>query len=656
MAGYKSQGFIPCPCGCNNDISQLQPHQRSFAIARWETGNQYYLHGYCGRETPTGNGYTTLQRINGYDYGVECKQVGTEPARCHHRQGGLLATDQRGGKTGEAAFQRHLTHATWRKYNDPAESLPDILISPATNKQDLMEQFQTYEPGIDPAKVIMLTNGAEAIQELRALSAVWTILDDEQKRGWLFCCHYNMFSHAKADDFVTEMKSWRYGILFCDQIEMAENETSKTYKAIQSLTREVTFGMTGEPVQNGHRIDYVWGIAQIIQPGPFARQMTQPGKKCTIHRWIKNKAYDDGCAQARCPNWRQDACTAGTAVDHTLDLFRAREDSPFWQSKRQFTNRYSRPYYHPELHDNLVGVLNMSRITREELGMVEVEPELYDIQATPEQLHNYMEYSKGIAKLIARLKEEHGDDAKLSVVGKEVGVNVLTLMNFLTRCLTDSPADMMRDQGVKAGLPPELAAIKLDGVSEDSAKFTAICEFYDNMPRGDKLIVFSHYTGFLRRLRQHFEAQGRKVAYIDGSVPTDPPTVRREIVKEFFKPDCDIFIGSRAAKAGIDLSGDLEPWQTMHVIIPGYPVWNPADVREWFARPSKVGVQNAMKGYILCARSASRTLIDHQSAKRLFSKQVVSDNVTERGRKRGTRKFDLPESLADFEAMLQTEV
>ena len=107
---------------------------------------------------------------------------------------------------------------------------------------------------------------------------------------------------------------------------------------------------------------------------------------------------------------------------------------------------------------------------------------------------------------------------------------------------------------------------------------------------GNRILVFSQFTSYLKRVCGELDAMGTEYFYLDGSVPV---TRRAEMVGAFQKGERNIFLISlKAGGLGLNLTGanyviHLDPW------------WNPAVEQQATDRAYRIGQQQNVTVYHL---------------------------------------------------------
>ncbi len=108
---------------------------------------------------------------------------------------------------------------------------------------------------------------------------------------------------------------------------------------------------------------------------------------------------------------------------------------------------------------------------------------------------------------------------------------------------------------------------------------------------GHRALVFSQFTGYLRRVRDRLAAAGLRTAYLDGSTAD-----RQSVIDDFRRGDAEVFLISlRAGGFGLNLTEAdycfvLDPW------------WNPAAEQQAVDRAHRIGQTRPVMVYRLVAK------------------------------------------------------
>ena len=150
-----------------------------------------------------------------------------------------------------------------------------------------------------------------------------------------------------------------------------------------------------------------------------------------------------------------------------------------------------------------------------------------------------------------------------------------------------------------------------------SAKTDALLEMLtDVVAEGHRALVFSQFTGFLRRIRGRLDASDIPYAYLDGRTRDRP-----EAIRAFKEGDAQVFVISlKAGGVGLNLTEAdyvfvLDPW------------WNPAVEAQAVDRAHRIGQTKNVMVYRLVSQDTIETKVMELKARKeaLFS-SVMSDD------------------------------
>jgi SNF2 family DNA or RNA helicase len=150
-----------------------------------------------------------------------------------------------------------------------------------------------------------------------------------------------------------------------------------------------------------------------------------------------------------------------------------------------------------------------------------------------------------------------------------------------------------------------------------SAKTDALLEMLtDVVAEGHKALVFSQFTGFLRRIRDRLDASEIPYAYLDGRTRDRP-----EAIRAFKEGDAQVFVISlKAGGVGLNLTEAdyvfvLDPW------------WNPAVEAQAVDRAHRIGQTKNVMVYRLVSQDTIETkVMELKSRKEALFSSVMSDD------------------------------
>ncbi len=179
----------------------------------------------------------------------------------------------------------------------------------------------------------------------------------------------------------------------------------------------------------------------------------------------------------------------------------------------------------------------------------------------------------------ARIYQTHLQRERQKVLGliDDLDDNRFTILQSLT---------LLR----QLALDPALVDEQHDGVA--ASKTETLVEMLQEVAQeGHRALVFSQFTGYLRRVRDRLSAAGLSTAYLDGST-----TDRQQVIDGFRGGDASVFLISlRAGGFGLNLTEAdycfvLDPW------------WNPAAEQQAVDRAHRIGQTRPVMVYRLVAK------------------------------------------------------
>ncbi|MDO5050041.1 MAG: DEAD/DEAH box helicase [Actinomycetaceae bacterium] len=132
--------------------------------------------------------------------------------------------------------------------------------------------------------------------------------------------------------------------------------------------------------------------------------------------------------------------------------------------------------------------------------------------------------------------------------------------------------------------------------------------------RGHKVLVFSQFTSYLRRLRSAIQSSGIAASYMDGTTPD-----RQAVISEFKSGRTSVFLISlKAGGTGLTLTEAdyvyvMDPW------------WNPAVENQAIDRAHRIGQDKTVNVYRLCAAD---TIEEKVIALQEHKRQIIDDVVS----------------------------
>lgn len=159
--------------------------------------------------------------------------------------------------------------------------------------------------------------------------------------------------------------------------------------------------------------------------------------------------------------------------------------------------------------------------------------------------------------------------------------------------------------------------VETERASQPSTKLKRLTRMLlDLRDEGHKALVFSQFTSLLKLVREHLEAQGLAIRYLDGSTPVDK---RQQEVDAFQAGAGDAFLISlKAGGTGLNLTAasyvfHLDPW------------WNPAVEDQATDRAHRIGQDQPVTVYRMVAADTieEQVLALHRQKRELVSELLA---------------------------------
>jgi len=580
-------------------------------------------------------------------------------SQCIHGASTLLTWQQRGGKTPAFLYYLHLVRSFLKEQGDERYRLPILILALQKNEGDIVAQVCKFMPGQSPSSVIQLTGDAAGLKAINDFREKAQAILPELVAEQIIVGHYDSLGHANSAPFVAEMNRLKVLCLVLDQAEREQNEDTNRSKAVESIDRLFTVPVTGEIVNNPKRGDYVWRILQSEHAGEFERDgWAVPFKDCLAGKYVKEQAIAEGCARSGCQYFNRAtlACQYGHSKE-SIPLHRHRLPSPVWPSEEQFVKFWDNPAHQHALNKQLKDKAHMSRLTREDLGFPKVELEVVEIEPTQAQKQNYVNLIRGIrTTLMFELTNGKPDNIQLveSAMSQSLSMNTLVMTAWLTQSVLMSPRMMAeRSTGLwklKQRVADAGSSLVLDQLDNKSAKIDKTIEYYQKLPSGDKLIVFSHYIGFLEELDVALKSKGIAHVMLTGETPK--AKIEYQYLEFNRNPSMRIMLASDAASAGIPMQGGLVEGQTAHVLFGGFSYWNPSMMQECASRVYQMAMKSKARHVVLVS-VVNGDSIDYRSAGKLAGKQSVASRIQD-GLKTKGNVFEEFSTVGDFMDLLDS--
>lgn len=161
-------------------------------------------------------------------------------------------------------------------------------------------------------------------------------------------------------------------------------------------------------------------------------------------------------------------------------------------------------------------------------------------------------------------------------------------------------------------IDPQLA---IPDSTATSSKLRVLDELLESIVQeGHRVLIFSQFTTFLRKVREHLEAADIPTSYLDGQTKN-----RQDVIDEFSNGDNQVFLISlKAGGVGLNLTSAnyvilLDPW------------WNPAAEQQAIDRAHRIG----QKVPVTVFRLVSTDTIEDQVVALQDSKRELMENFLE---------------------------
>lgn len=173
-------------------------------------------------------------------------------------------------------------------------------------------------------------------------------------------------------------------------------------------------------------------------------------------------------------------------------------------------------------------------------------------------------------------------------------------------------------------IDPQLA---IPDSTATSSKLRVLDELLESIVQeGHRVLIFSQFTTFLRKVREHLDAADIPTSYLDGQTKN-----RQDVIDEFSNGDNQVFLISlKAGGVGLNLTSAnyvilLDPW------------WNPAAEQQAIDRAHRIG----QKVPVTVFRLVSMDTIEDQVVALQDSKRELMENFLEPGQSGQTGGVEL---------------
>ncbi|MEM1097713.1 MAG: DEAD/DEAH box helicase [Planctomycetota bacterium] len=469
--------------------------------------------------------------------------------------GGILADDMGLGKTVQV-----LAMLQQRRKELGDEAPPSLIVAPRSVVFNWLDEAEKFTPEL---KVLAYT-GPERDADLKRLDDYDLIVTS--------------FGLMRRD--IEKLKPFTFDYAVLDEAQAIKNPSSQSAKAARLLDARHRLALTGTPVEN--HLGDLWSIFEYLNPGMLGANARFAdlvrGATATIQAdHLAPPTQPEPAPADDEPN--EEASTIDDASP-TEEAQKAKA-SPLHQLASAL-----RPFI---LRRTKAQVLSDLPAKTEQTIACEMEPaqrKVYDDLKT---------YYRGT--LINQL------DADGVTAGKSLGKSAFMVLEALLRLRQAACHPALID---KAGINSKDAP---------SAKLDALMEMLDEIvAEGQKALVFSQFTSMLGLVKDRFDKQGVRYAYLDGQTRN-----RRQVVEEFqTDPDLSVFLISlKAGGVGLNLTAAeyvfiLDPW------------WNPAVEAQAIDRTHRIGQTKPVFAYrMICEDTVEQRILELQKRKRDLADAIV---------------------------------
>jgi len=163
-------------------------------------------------------------------------------------------------------------------------------------------------------------------------------------------------------------------------------------------------------------------------------------------------------------------------------------------------------------------------------------------------------------------------------------------------------------------------ALVEEGSSAPSSKMEVLVPLLERAAQeGHRVLVFSQFTRYLRRIAQRLDRAGVSYSYLDGTTPR-----RRRVIEGFAQGEDPVFLISLKA-GGVGLNLAMADYAVL-----ADPWWNPAAEAQAVDRAHRIGQTRPVHVYRLIARDTiEEKVLALQQRKRDLAAGVLSGETTE---------------------------
>ncbi|MEM1445618.1 MAG: DEAD/DEAH box helicase [Planctomycetota bacterium] len=468
--------------------------------------------------------------------------------------GGVLADDMGLGKTVQV-----LAMLQQRRKELGKDAPPSLIVAPRSVVFNWLDEAEKFTPEM---KVLAYT-GPERDADLKRLDSYDLVVTS--------------FGLMRRD--IEKLKPFTFDYTVLDEAQAIKNPSSQSAKAARLLDAKHRLALTGTPVEN--HLGDLWSIFEYLNPGMLGAN----AKFADLVRGATATIQADHLAPPTV-NPTADEPSDEAADSDAVDASPTEEAQKAKASPLHQLASALRPFI---LRRTKAQVLSDLPAKTEQTIACEMEPaqrKVYDDLRT---------YYRGT--LINQL------DADGVTSGKSLGRSAFMVLEALLRLRQAACHPQLID---KAGINTKDApSAKLDALMEMLAEI---------VEEGQKALVFSQFTSMLGLVKDRFEQQGVRYAYLDGQTRN-----RRQVVEEFqTDPDLSVFLISlKAGGVGLNLTAAeyvfiLDPW------------WNPAVEAQAIDRTHRIGQTKPVFAYrMICEDTVEQRILELQKRKRDLADAIV---------------------------------
>ncbi len=206
------------------------------------------------------------------------------------------------------------------------------------------------------------------------------------------------------------------------------------------------------------------------------------------------------------------------------------------------------------------------------------------------------------------VKEEYRDRMLTGIAENGMSSSLFLLLEGLNklRLICDCPSLVAAEEGKR--------------FHHASAKIEELLREITESSHGQKVLVFSQFTGMLALAKDALEKEGVRCLYLDGRTPT---AQRARLVQQFQEDAAEqvFLISLKAGGVGLNLTAAsyvylLDPW------------WNPAAEDQAIDRTHRIGQTQKVFAYkMICRNTVEEKIMQLQQKKKHLAKELISEEA-----------------------------